>query len=78
MSVNLISKKQLLAKVPLSDRHILDLEKEGKFPTRIVLSARSVAWVESEIDDWIAKRRASNAKAQRPPQYRQAAVAAGG
>lgn len=76
MTITLINKKQLLAKVPLSDRHILDLEKEGKFPPRIALSARSVAWVESEVDEWIKQRRASNAKAQRPPQYRQAATGA--
>lgn len=75
MSKILINKKQLLAKVPLSDRHILDLEKQGKFPKRIVLSARSVAWVENEVDEWIEQRRSSNATALRPPQCHHAAVA---
>lgn len=70
----LIKKKQLLAKVPLSDRHILDLEKKDQFPKRIVLSARCVVWVESEVDDWIEKRRASNDTAQRPPARHAAAV----
>ena len=29
---------------------------EGKFPPPINLGERSVGWVESEIDAWIAKR----------------------
>jgi prophage regulatory protein len=28
----------------------------GKFPKQIRLSLRASAWVESEIDDWIAQR----------------------
>jgi prophage regulatory protein len=32
------------------------LEAENKFPKRVRLSAVRVAWVESEIDQWIADR----------------------
>jgi prophage regulatory protein len=31
-------------------------EKEGKFPRRRLLGGRSVAWLKSEIMDWMATR----------------------
>lgn len=74
MKKTLIKKKQLLAKVPLSDRHILDLEKKDQFPKRIVLSARCVAWIEEEVDAWIENRRSSSDRPQRPPARHAAAA----
>ncbi|MBS0153257.1 MAG: AlpA family phage regulatory protein [Nitrospira sp.] len=32
------------------------LEREGKAPKRIKLSANSVGWLRGEIEDWIAER----------------------
>ncbi|MEL7306578.1 MAG: AlpA family phage regulatory protein, partial [Pseudomonadota bacterium] len=29
---------------------------EGTFPKQVSLGAKSVAWVESEVDDWIMER----------------------
>lgn len=52
----LIRRKALLERVPYSDRHILDLEKKGLFPKRWVLGPRCVAWVEAEVEAWIASR----------------------
>ena len=52
----LIRRKTLLERVPFTDRHIYNLEKQGQFPKRRVLGARSVAWVESEVEAWIASR----------------------
>ena len=52
----LIRRKTLLERVPYSDRHILDLEKKGLFPKRRVLGPRCVAWVEAEVEAWIASR----------------------
>ncbi len=52
----LIRRKAMLARVPFTDRHILNLEKKGLFPKRRVLGLRSVAWVESEVEDWIKSR----------------------
>lgn len=52
-NTRLIRRKELLIRVPFTDRHILNLEKKGKFPKRRVLGARSVAWVESEVNAWI-------------------------
>lgn len=43
-------------KVPFTRKHILELEKAGRFPKRLQLGNRRVAWVESEIDQWLAER----------------------
>jgi len=32
------------------------MEKEGRFPKRVVLGERRIAWVADEVDDWIAQR----------------------
>lgn len=60
----LINRKKLLNLVPLSDRTIFNLEKTGKFPRRIALSSRSVAWDLAEVQAWIESRR--GCKAARP------------
>ncbi|GLR91312.1 helix-turn-helix transcriptional regulator [Bradyrhizobium iriomotense] len=31
-------------------------ERAGRFPRRVALSSQRVAWVESEIDAWLADR----------------------
>ncbi len=61
--ITLIRRKALLARVPYTDRHILNLEKKGLFPKRRVLGLRSVAWVEHEINEWIASRAVGTASA---------------
>jgi prophage regulatory protein len=35
---------------------VVKLEKRGEFPKRVRLGPNSVGWIESEIDDWLAKR----------------------
>jgi prophage regulatory protein len=62
----LISRKQLLAMVPLSDRTIYNLEKRGEFPRRIVLTRRNVAWDLAEVEAWIESRQRSGAKIPAP------------
>jgi prophage regulatory protein len=52
----LLTKKQVREKVTYSFAHIDRLEAEGKFPSRVRLGQQRVAWVESEIDDWIRAR----------------------
>ena len=49
----LISKKQLLAIIPLCERTIYNFERDGKFPRRIALSSRKVVWDLSEVEAWI-------------------------
>jgi prophage regulatory protein len=62
----LINKKKLLSMIPLSERTIYNLEKSGKFPKRIALTSRSVAWEIAAVEDWIRKRKESGEGADRP------------
>lgn len=57
--MKLLSRKDVRAKVTLSFAEISRKEAEGKFPKRIRLSEHPngrVAWIESEVEDWIASR----------------------
>jgi len=40
----------------ISRSNIYDHIKKGKFPKQINLGARSVGWVESEVQEWIQQR----------------------
>jgi prophage regulatory protein len=42
--------------IPYSEPHLRRLETQGDFPRRVTLGERRVAWVEQEIDEWIAAR----------------------
>jgi prophage regulatory protein len=42
--------------ISLSKGQLWRLEKTGKFPKRVSVSAARHAWVESEIDHWIGDR----------------------
>jgi prophage regulatory protein len=39
--------------VPFTRRHLLTLEAKKKFPARVQVGEHRVAWVESEVQDWI-------------------------
>jgi len=54
--MRMLRKPELLQKVPLTYKSIWELEKDGKFPSRRLLGPRTVAWVESEVDEWLASR----------------------
>lgn len=43
-------------RIPYSRSTIYQLIAQGKFPKPINLGARAVAWLENDIDDWIAGR----------------------
>jgi len=62
----LINRKQLLKKVPLCERTILDMEKRGDFPRRFSVTPRLVAWDLKEIDDWIARHQAAGVQQPAP------------
>lgn len=60
---NLIRYPDLRARgVPYTSEHLARLEKSGKFPRRLKLSHRCVAWIEDEIDDWVAALAAARGK----------------
>lgn len=43
-------------RVPYSRSTIYQLITQGKFPKPISIGARAVAWLESDIDEWIKAR----------------------
>ena len=40
----------------LSKSSIYRLMDEGNFPKQVLLGARSVAWVKSDVEDWCAQK----------------------
>lgn len=57
MAPRLIDYEGLRAKgITLSRVQLWRNERDGKFPKRVRMSAARHAWVESEIDDFIAAR----------------------
>ena len=55
--MRLIKLKEVMAKTSLGHSSIYKFIAEGTFPKQVSLGAKSVAWVESEVDDWIMERR---------------------
>lgn len=56
----LIRRKEVQAKTGLGASSIYAMMKQGKFPKAITLSERRVAWIESDVDQWISERIASH------------------
>lgn len=54
--MQLIKLRQVMAKTTLSKSTIYRLIKSSDFPQPKKLSVRAVAWLEEEIDEWIAER----------------------
>ncbi|HEY4115549.1 MAG TPA: AlpA family phage regulatory protein [Rhizomicrobium sp.] len=54
----IVSKKELkvVCGIPYSPQHIARLEKAGRFPKRIPLGQNRVAWLLSEVDEWLKQR----------------------
>jgi prophage regulatory protein len=61
MQNNIIRLKATIQKTGLSKSSIYSLLAENKFPKRVQLSARSIGFLESEIDSWIAEKLSSRA-----------------
>jgi prophage regulatory protein len=60
MSLRLIPFKELKPQKGLgySRDHLRAKIKAGEFPSPVALSNKAIAWLESDIDDWIAARAA--------------------
>jgi prophage regulatory protein len=56
-----VSKKELktVCGIPYSPQHIARLEAAGTFPKRIRLGQNRVAWLLSEVEEWLNVRIAS-------------------
>jgi prophage regulatory protein len=61
MQNNIIRLKAAIQKTGLSKSSIYSLLAENKFPKRVQLSARSIGFLESEIDLWIAEKLSNRA-----------------
>lgn len=53
----LITAKELYTRIPYSSVHIWRLERKGEFPRRVHLGPNRIAWVETEIMEWLESRR---------------------
>lgn len=62
----LISKRQVLAMVPVCEKTLYNMEKRGDFPARFALTPRLVAWDASEVEDWMTARQAAGRQIQAP------------
>ena len=59
----LIRRREVEKLTALSRSRIYELMKQGLFPKPVSLGSMSVAWVETEIHEWIAERIADSRKA---------------
>ena len=64
----LLRLQEVCSIVGLSRSTIYALCARGRFPPRILLGQRAVAWWESEIDAWIAARPRASAGSANPEQ----------
>jgi prophage regulatory protein len=56
VAITLLPYEKLREKgIPYSKPHLWRLEKAGRFPKRVPIGAGRYAYVESEIDDFIAR-----------------------
>ncbi|EKO3708810.1 AlpA family transcriptional regulator [Vibrio metschnikovii] len=55
-NIRLIRFREVLALTGLSRSSMYRFIEENDFPTQVQLGGRAVAWVESEVQDWIRKR----------------------
>jgi prophage regulatory protein len=45
---------QVSERTQLGKTTIYALQKSGRFPHSVMLTANSVRWIESEVEDWLA------------------------
>jgi prophage regulatory protein len=50
-------------RIGLGRSSVYQLIRQGRFPRPVHLSARTVGWIESEVEQWIAERAADRSKA---------------
>lgn len=63
MSARILRLDAVLDRTGLSRSLIYQLVSEGNFPAQIHLGARSVGWIEAEVDEWINARITMSRKA---------------
>lgn len=64
-TLKILRRRQVEARTGLPRSSLYVLIAEGRFPTPIHLTTKTVGWLEHEVDAWIAER----AKASRQQPY---------
>lgn len=59
-NIRLIRRKEVQAKTGLGASSIYAMMQQGMFPKAVNISERRVAWIESDVDQWINERIASH------------------
>ncbi|POU19368.1 hypothetical protein C3420_13855 [Acinetobacter sp. ACNIH3] len=59
-NIRLIRRKEVQAKTGLGASSIYAMMQQGTFPKSVNISERRVAWIESDIDQWISERIATH------------------
>ena len=59
-NLRLIRRKEVQAKTGLGASSIYAMMQQGTFPKAVNISERRVAWIESDVDQWISERIASH------------------
>lgn len=52
-----LSKKEMREVIPYSPNYLLELEREGKFPRRVVLGPKRVGWLQREVVAWMSSKK---------------------
>ncbi|EJL6982883.1 helix-turn-helix transcriptional regulator [Vibrio vulnificus] len=55
-NIRLIRFREVLAMTGLSRSSVYRFIEANQFPTQVQLGGRAVAWVESEVQEWIQQR----------------------
>jgi prophage regulatory protein len=76
--MRLLRTREVLRITGLSRMTIHRLEKRGDFPQRRRIGRQAVAWIDAEIDDWIASRPFGCGATAHPRNQRAASQAASG
>jgi prophage regulatory protein len=54
--IRMLRLPQVIDATGLGKTKIYELQQQGDFPTRVKITAHSVAWVEEEVQSWLAAR----------------------
>jgi prophage regulatory protein len=65
VKVRMLRLKQVLDRTGLGKTTIYGLQKRGQFPQSVPLTSNSVRWIESEVEDWLARQAATRASRPR-------------
>ena len=53
---DLMQAAEIDARVPYSRAHLYRLEDQGEFPKRRRIGPNRIAWVRTEVEQWLAER----------------------